>query len=233
MQLKGKKAIVFGGTSGIGLATCEQLLDAGAQVIAVSRNPDEAETPKDIELMGCDVRDRNALANLFAKLAPYDILISSATGGDRAIGPFLEMDLDNYQASFDKLWGYTNVVRLGAAFLADNGAIVLVSGSPARRARAGQIALASVGAAVEQFAHTVASEIAPKRINVVAPGVISTPMYGSDKAGVEQMLSTVTANNVIPRPGRSDEVAQAIIFAVQNDFVTGTTIDVDGGWLAS
>jgi len=82
-----------------------------------------------------DVRDRGALADLLASLAPYDILISAATGGDRALGPFMEMDLDQYQASFDKLWGYVNVVRLGAPFLVDNGSIVLLSGSPARRAR--------------------------------------------------------------------------------------------------
>ena len=233
MKLMGKKAIVFGGTSGIGLATCEQLRDAGAQVTAVSRNPDKASQVQGIELAACDVRDRAALTELFADLAPFDIIISAATGGERALGPFLEMDLDHYQASFDKLWGYTNVVRLGTPHLADNGAIVLVSGSPARRARPGQIALASVGAAVEQFVRTVASEIAPKRINVVAPGVISTPMYGPDQAKNKQILNAATAQNAIPRPGHSDEVAAAIVFAVRNDFVTGTTIDVDGGWLIS
>lgn len=233
MQLNGKKAIVFGGTSGIGLASCEHLRDVGAQVTAVSRNPGKAGEPRGINLVACDVRDRQALADLFANHAPFDILISAATGGDRAIGPFLEMDLDQYQASFDKLWGYTNVVSLGAPYLAEDGAIVLVSGSPARRAKTGQIALASVGAAVEQFARTVSTEIAPKRINVVAPGVIATPMYGPESKKVEETLATITSANAIPRPGRSDEVAQAIVFAVQNDFVTGTTIDVDGGWLVS
>jgi len=90
-----------------------------------------------------------------------------------------------------------------------------------------------VGAAVEQFVHTVASEIAPKRINVVSPGVISTPMYGPDDVNKDRMLMGATAKNAIPRPGDSDEVAQAIVFAAQNDFVTETTIDVDGGWLIS
>jgi len=233
MELKGKKAIVFGGTSGIGLAASKQLRDAGVEVTAVSRNPDKAGAPEGIKLLACDVRDRGALADLLASLAPYDILISAATGGDRALGPFMEMDLDQYQASFDKLWGYVNVVRLGAPFLVDNGSIVLLSGSPARRARSGQIALASVGAAVEQFVRTVATEIAPKRINVVSPGVISTPMYGPDDVEKEKMLIAATAKNAIPRAGGSDEVAQAIVFAAKNDFVTGTTIDVDGGWLIS
>ncbi len=233
MDINGKKAIVFGGTSGIGLAASQALQRAGANVTAISREPDKASELEGVELIACDVRDRSGLTALFEDLGPYDILISAATGGERAVGPFMEMDLDGYQASFDKLWGYVNVVRLGVPHMPDNGVVVLVSGSPARRARPGQIALASVGAAVEQFARTVASEIAPKRINVVAPGIISTPMYGTDEAAKQQLLTTITRNNAIPRAGDSDEVAQAIMFAVQNDFVTGTTIDVDGGWLIS
>ena len=233
MTLNNKKAVVFGGTSGIGLATCKQLIDQGAEVTAISRNPDKASALNGLELVVCDVRDRVALADLFARLARFDILISTATGGERALGPFLEMDLEAYQASFDKLWGYANIVQLGAPYLAHDGAIVLVSGSPARRPKLGQIALASVGAAVEQFVKTVATEIAPKRINVVSPGVIATPMYGLNDDQLQQTLGNATAKHAVPRAGLASEVAQAILFAVQNEFVTGTTIDVDGGWLIS
>ncbi len=233
MDVAGKKALVFGGTSGIGLATSVKLEALGAQVVAVSRDPSKAGELEGISLEGCDVRDRDAMSALFAAHAPFDILISAATGGERAAGPFLEMDLDGYQASFDKLWGYANVVRLGAAHLADDGCIVLVSGSPARRARPGQAALASVGGAVEQLVRAVAVEIAPKRINVVSPGVISTPMFGPDVEQREKMLAGATAKHLIPRAGTAEEVADGIVFMVQNDFVTGTTIDVDGGWLLS
>ena len=233
MSLQGKKALVFGGTSGIGLATVKRLRDEGAQVVAISRNPDRSGPIEGVELAACDVRDRDALQALFQAQAPFDILISAATGGDRALGPFLEMDLDGFQASFDKLWGYANVVRLGGALLAEDGNIVLVSGSPARRAKPGQAALGAVGGAVEQLVRAVAPEIAPRRINVVSPGVISTPMFGDDESAREKMLAGATARHLIARPGTPDEVAQAIIFAVVNGFVTGTTIDVDGGWLLS
>ena len=232
MDVKDKRAVVFGGTSGIGLAAARQLAALGAEVVAISRDPSKAGDPgQGIRLEQCDVRDEAGLQQLFERLKPFDILVSAATGGRRAAGPFLEMDMAGFRASFDKLWGYANVVRYGAPHLAEHGCIVLVSGAPARRTKPGQIALGAVGGAVEQFARGVAPELAPRRINVVSPGTIDTPMVtlsgGERRAAYERM----TKNNLIPRAGTADEVAQAIVFAVQNDFVTGTTIDVDGGWL--
>ncbi|MEM8840874.1 MAG: SDR family oxidoreductase [Pseudomonadota bacterium] len=234
MEISGKKAIVFGGTSGIGLAAAQKLAAAGAEVIAISRDPAKAGDPgPGITLKQCDVRDPAAMQAMFAELAPYDILVSSATGGGRAVGPFLSMDMEGYKASFDKLWGYANVVRYGAADLSDNGAIVLVSGTPARNMKPGQIAIGSVGGAVEAFARGVAPELAPKRINVVAPGQVDTPMVAlTGEARVEHYKKS-TNGHLIPRPGKPDEIAMGILFAVQNDFITGTTIDVDGGWLLS
>ena len=232
-NFSGKKALVFGGTSGIGLATVNQLKEQGAEVVAISRDPSKAGDIAGVTLAACDVRDTDALSELLAQHAPFDLLISAATGGSRAAGPFLQMDLAAYQASFDKLWGYTNIVRLGAEHLTENGGIVLVSGAPARRAKPGQAALASVGGAVEQFARAVAPELAPRRINVVSPGVIDTPMFGPDAEARAKMLGAATANNLIPRAGTPDEVAEAVIFVAGNEFVPGTTVEVDGGWILS
>lgn len=234
MDVKDKKAIVFGGTSGIGLAAARQLAAAGANVTAISRDPSKAGDPgQGITLQQCDVRDREALQALFEKLAPFDILISAATGGERAVGPFLEMDMDGFQRSFDKLWGYTNVVRFGSEHLAPDGCIVLVSGAPARRMKPGQIAIGSVGGAVEAFVRGVAPELAPRRINVVSPGQIDTPMVSLQGPDRENHYKKMTAGHLIPRAGTAEEVAQAIMLAVTNEFMTGTTIDVDGGWLLS
>ncbi len=232
MQVAGKKALVFGGTSGIGLATTHQLAALGATVIAVSRDPSKAgDLPSGVTCEACDVRDRDAMQKLFEQHAPFDILISAATGGSRALGPFLEMDMDGFAGSFDKLWGYANVVRFGAQHLTDEGSIVLVSGTPARKAKPGQIALSAVGGAVEAMVRALAPEIAPKRINTVSPGTIDTPMSALTGKEREQHFEKITAPHLLPRAGLPDEVAKAVVFMVENDFVTGTTIDVDGGWL--
>ena len=233
MDVNGKKALVFGGTSGIGLAAAEQLKDKGAEVVVISRDPSKAGQLENIKAVACDVRDTDALSKLFESEAPFDILISAATGGSRASGPFLQMDIEGYRNSFDKLWGYTNCVRFGAEHLSENGTIVLVSGAPARRAKVGQSAIASVGGAVEQFVRAIAPEIAPKRINVVSPGVIDTPMFGPESDQRVKMLEGATAKHLIPRAGTPEEVANGILFVVENSYVTGTTIDVDGGWILS
>ncbi|MFN0039342.1 MAG: SDR family oxidoreductase [Burkholderiales bacterium] len=234
MNVAGKKAVIFGGTSGIGLAAAKRLVTLGAEVIAVSRSPEKAgQLPAGITLKQCDVLDRKAVQALLKACAPYDILVNAATGGPRAVGPFLQMDMDGYQASFAKLWGYTNVVRFGAEYLANDGTIVLVSGSPARKPRPGQVAIGSVGGAVEAFVRAVTRELAPKRINIVSPGVIDTPMVGLKGEERAKFYANITANNIIPRAGSADDVAQGILFVIQNDFVTGTTVDVDGGIIQS
>ena len=234
MDIDGKKAIVFGGTSGIGLSATQMLSDKGAHVVALSRNPEKLQNaPKNVVTKKMNVLDRDALEQFFQEVGEYDILVNSATGGARAVGPFLSMDLDGYRASFDKLWGYTNVVRYGTKFLKDNGNIVLVSGSPARKCRPGQIAISSVGGAVEAFARGIAPEITPKRINIVSPGIIDTPMSPLQGKEREDYYKNTTINNLIPRAGTPNEVATGIIFAIENEFITGTTIDIDGGWLIS
>ena len=234
MKITGKKAIVIGGTSGIGLATSIRLVEMGASVVAVSRDPSKAgDVPAGIRLAALDTRNESDVQAFFEAEGKIDILVNSATGGSRAFGPFLEMDMQGFKGSFDKLWGYANVVRHGAPHIADDGAIVLVSGSPARRPKPGQIALSAVGGAVEALTRALSAEIAPKRINVVSPGIIDTPMVALSGEERDKHYQNVTKSHLIERAGTSEEIASAIIFAIENDYVTGTTIDVDGGWLTA
>lgn len=225
-NFQNKKAIVLGGTSGIGLAAVQMLREAGAEVIACGRRETDVEG---VETVQVDVLDREGLRTLFEKHHGFDYLVNAATGGPRAIGPLLEMDLDGFQNSFAKLWGYVNSVRLGVPHMSADGAVVLVSGYPARKFRPGTIAIGSVGGSVEAFTRLSANEIAPVRINGVSPGLIDTPMSPLEGEQRENYYRDGSANHLIPRAGTSEEVASAILFLLGNEFVTGTIVDVDGG----
>lgn len=236
MSFAGKKVLVLGGTSGIGLAAAQQFHAAGASVVVISRDKDKVASAAASVGENCtgatlDVLDIDAMQALFAEQAPFDIMVNAATGGERATGPFAKMDLEGFRGSFRKLWGYTNSVQAALPHLADDGNMVLVSGAPARKAPPGYAAISTVGNAVEGFCRAVATEIAPKRLNVVSPGIIDTPMFPVEGSARNDFLDKATANNLIKRAGTADEVASGILFVAGNQFVTGTTIDVDGGML--
>ncbi len=235
MNLNGKQALVLGGTSGIGLAAVKMILEKGAKVVGFGRSEANIEQATaavpGADFRALDVLDRDAMSAAFSEYAPIDVLVNAATGGERATGPFMDMDLDGFTGSFRKLWGYVNSVRLVGEHLSEDACITLVSGSPARKCNPGMSAISTVGNAVEGFTRAIAGEIAPRRINVVSPGLIDTPMFPGEGDARQAFLSQATAGNLIKRAGTAEEVATGILFTIENDFVTGTTIDVDGGAL--
>lgn len=234
--LSGKNVVIIGGTAGIGLATAVAASKLGANVWAAGRTEAHIEKAKAVaagsfQVVQADTHDAASMEAIFKDAGKIDHLVSAAIGGDRTLKPFLEQTEDQFKAAYDKLWGYAKVVRTGAPYLADDAAITLVSGSPARKVRPSTAALTCVGASVEAMVRCLALEMAPVRVNVVSPGTISTAMFDWMGEGKEETLSKMTQGNLIKRAGRSEEVAAGLIFVMQNGFVTGTTVDVDGGQL--
>lgn len=237
-RLTGKNVVIIGGTAGIGLATAIAASSLGARVWAAGRSQAHIEKAKvasggKFEVRQADTHDAASLEAIFNEAGSIDHLVSAAVGGERTLKPFLDQTENQFKAAYDKLWGYAKVVRTGAPFLAADAAITLVSGSPARKIQPGQSALSCVGASVENLVRCLAVEMAPIRVNVVSPGTISTAMFDGLGDAREATLEKMTQGHLIKRAGTSEEVAEALIFVMQNKFVTGTTIDVDGGRILS
>jgi NAD(P)-dependent dehydrogenase (short-subunit alcohol dehydrogenase family) len=236
--LAGKNVVIIGGTAGIGLAAAQAAAAAGAKVWAAGRSEGHIETAKKIangsfEVRQADTHDAASLEAIFKEVGTIDHLVSAAVGGERTLKPFLEQTEDQFKAAYDKLWGYAKVVRTGAPYLAEDGAITLVSGSPARKIKPAQSPLSCVGASVENLVRCLAVEMAPVRVNVVSPGTVDTAMFDFMGDEKQEKLQAMTSTHLIKRAGTSEEVAQGILFVMQNGFVTGTTIDVDGGRILS
>ena len=237
-SLEGKKVVIIGGTAGIGLAAAQAAAAAGAQVWAAGRSQGHIDKAKEIangafEVRQADTHDAESLEAIFKEAGSIDHLVSAAVGGERTLKPFLEQTQEQFQAAYDKLWGYCNVVRTGAPYLAEGASITLVSGSPARKIKPAQSPLSCVGASVENLVRCLAVEMAPVRVNVVSPGTVATAMFdwmGDEK---DDKLTAMTATHLIKRAGTSEEVADGILFVMSNNFVTGTTVDVDGGRILS
>tara|TARA_R110002110_G_scaffold152701_2_gene345469 strand:+ start:115 stop:831 length:717 start_codon:yes stop_codon:yes gene_type:complete len=234
-ELTNKNIVVVGGTSGIGLATAVGAQAAGANVWAVSRSEEKVASCTSaypgIQFSACDTHDKAGLTALFESVGKVDHIVAAATSADRTLKPFLEQTDEQFKEAFNKFWGYCNVVRLGSGFLAANGSITLVSGTPARKCNVGMSSLSCVGSAVEALCRALALELAPLRVNVVAPGLIESGMqdhFGEKKA---EVLAQMGKGVPLQRVGQSSEVASAILLTLSNDYMTGTTLDVDGGVL--
>lgn len=236
-QLKGQNVVVIGGTSGIGLATAIAAADLGAHVWAGGRSPEHLDKARDkagdrpIRFVSVDTHDDAGLRELFAEVGRIDHLVSAATGGSRTLKPFVEQTEQQFQEAFGKLWGYARVARLGAGFMAGQGSMTFVSGAPARKYRPNMSALSCVGGAVENMVRCLALELSPLRVNAVSPGIIDTALFdwmGDEK---EQRVAQMTRGQLVPRVGKPEEVASALIYLMGNGYATGTTVDVDGGQL--
>lgn len=234
-SLENANVVIIGATSGIGLAAVKLAAAAGANVWGASRSQDKVERAASetsgATFQAVDIHDPEGLTRLFESVGKIDHLVGCATGANRTMAPFLEQTDAQFREAFDKFWGYCNLVRASAPFLAEDASITLVSGTPARKCNVGMSSISCVGSAVEGLTRALALEMAPRRVNVVAPGVIDTGMFdrfGDQKAAA---LENMGKNIPLGRVGQSEEVAAAILAAATNSYMTGSTLDVDGGTL--
>ncbi|MCP3795210.1 SDR family oxidoreductase [Paenibacillus sp. CH40] len=232
--MQNKKIVIIGGSSGIGLETAKQVISLGAEVVIASRSEDKLHKAK--EMLGpraaiyvLDTSDEQQVKSFFEKVGPYDHLIVSAA--ETSGGSFLQLETDQARKLFgNKFWGQYYAAKYGASQLSTKGSITLFSGVVAYKPMIGSSTLGAVNAAVSNLGQTLALELAPIRVNVVSPGIIDTPSRSKMPENTRnQFYDTVAHKLPVKRVGLAEDVARGVLYLIQNQFVTGTVLHVDGG----
>ena len=230
-SLSGKTIIVIGGSSGIGAAVAQAALARGAHVIVAGRRLAPG-SDSGLRNEPVDVTDSASLKQLFETVGRFDHLVYTSGPSVRA-KPLIETDLDEARDNFDvKLWGALRAIQHALPFLHEQGSITLTSGQLGRKLATGQFIKTGINAATEALGKQLAKELAPRRVNVISPGVIDTPAYAG--LGQEQRLAMFAkAGQGLPvgRVGQAEEVAAGYVLAMENGFMTGAVVDIDGGGL--
>jgi NAD(P)-dependent dehydrogenase (short-subunit alcohol dehydrogenase family) len=235
MSFAGRRALVTGGASGIGLATARLLRERGAEVAVIDRAPATGFAARQTDVTDAPAVDA-AVRELAGELGgPCDLLVNAA--GVYRVEPLLELTPDAWDAVLRiNLAGPMLVARAVVAVLGDaRGSIVNVSSIAATRAQATEPAAhyrASKGG-LEALTRQMAVEWAPRiRVNAVSPGRIDTPLVRAlDDRGIDDAF--LRAHVPLQRLGRAEEVAHAIAFLLSDEasYITGVAVPVDGGVL--
>ena len=235
MSLTDKTVLIVGGHRGIGFAAAKRAAAAGATLVIAGRSRDGLaralrRLPGTARAEQVDFSDEDDVRALFKRVGAIDHLVLSASSSV-AFGGFAEMDTDRLRAAFDnKFWGYWFCARHGFPSIAPGGSILMVTGAAHRKNTPGLAGLAAVNAAIAGFAQTLAVELAPLRVNVVSPGTVDTEAYDTMPDDARQgMMQQAAAATPVGRVGTADEIGAAMVAVLENGFITGAIIDVDGG----
>ncbi|MEU1208642.1 SDR family oxidoreductase [Nocardia sp. NPDC005825] len=211
--LQNKKMVVVGAGSGIGRRIAADATAQGAQVISVGRP----------EL---DLTDEATIRAFAERVGELDYLVSLAA--DHANGPVTELDHDAVHRAFDaKVIGPILLAKHLAPHFRPDGAILLFSGVAAWRPAPGRVVMAATNAAAAAAAAALAVELAPLRVNALAPGIVDSGIW--DGPGKDSFLTAIAERNPARRVGTPADISAAALLALTNPFITGTTLHVDGG----
>lgn len=243
MDLSTARAIVTGGASGLGAATAQHFRDRGAQVTILDREATGADFADQIgaHFARTDVTDEASVAAAIAlavdRMGGIDVCVNCAgiVIGEKTLGREGPHRLDGFRRTIEvNLIGSFNVLRLAAAEMArngraeDNGVIVNTASIAAFDGQAGQAAYAASKAGIAGMTLPIARDLARSAIRVcaIAPGIFGTPMLRGLPAEVQDSLAAEVTNP--KRLGDPQEYARLAAFIVENAYLNGETIRIDG-----
>jgi NAD(P)-dependent dehydrogenase (short-subunit alcohol dehydrogenase family) len=182
MSLDGKRVVILGGTSGIGLATAKAVQREGALVVVASSRQervDRALAALDGGAEGhvVDLSEEAQMRKFFTHIGAFDHLIYTA-GETLQLDALDSVRLDRARGFVNiRFWGAFMAVKYGSAHIRPGGSVTLTTGVAGRRPHKGWTLVASICGAMEAFTRALAVELAPIRVNAVCPGVVRTELW--------------------------------------------------------
>jgi NAD(P)-dependent dehydrogenase (short-subunit alcohol dehydrogenase family) len=235
MSVSHSRVLLVGGTSGLGLATAQALAAKGAVPLVASRNQASVDRAlrglPQAEGFVVDPTDETSIASLVGTVGDIDHLVYTA--GEPPSLVMLEDLTSEKLAAFlqTRVLGVVATVRAFAPYIRPGGSVTLVSGTAAERPGPGWALGAIVCGAINSLTRQLALELAPVRVNAVVPGITRSPLWSTlDEADQDSMYESMTSLP-LGRVGEVDDVARAFVYAIEQDYATGTLIPVDGGAL--
>jgi len=232
-SLKDQTVLVVGRGSGLARAIVFAAQEQGARVIAAGRAAEALDAAyggePGISIEPVDLTDEASIAALGERLGPVDHVVSTASA--RARGRVGDLDRDAIRLSFDtKVIGPLMLAKHLAPRMNAPGSFVIFSGVAAAKIAVGTLGVAITNAAADTLARSLALELAPIRVNAISPGVIDTGAWDAfGEQGKQDYFARIGAANPARRIGTPHDIAQAVMFALTNTFLTGQTLHVDGG----
>jgi NAD(P)-dependent dehydrogenase (short-subunit alcohol dehydrogenase family) len=233
--LQGKKVVILGGSTGIGLATAIASAQSGALVLIVSSNAERIRKalqhlPAGSVGLVADLRNEAQVRDVFEKTGSIDHLVYTAGEGIR-LGMIADTALEEARAYFDlRYWGAFAAVKYAASKILQGGSITLTGGIASQRPGPGWSLGASICAAMEGFTRAMAVELAPLRVNLVSPGIVRTGLWsGLPESDREGLYHSAASKQPLRKVGDADDIAQAYLYLMQQTYATGQVLVVDGG----
>ncbi len=235
-MISNQTVLIIGGSAGIGRAVATEVAEAGARVIVAGRDAAKAsaaaqEISRGARSEQVDVADEKSVRALFERIGTIDH-VATTPGFDHAATPVASTEPQVVEELFrTKFLGQYLVAKYAGSRLGAGGSLVLTSGFLAIRPAAGWAALSATNAAIEALAKALALEWAPRRVNVISPGIVDTGKRFATLPAVERRQKLHALGDKLPvrRVGLPGDLAGAYLFAMQNGFMTGQSIVVDGG----
>lgn len=235
-----QRTLIIGGATGIGFAVAQLLAMRGEHIILAGRHHDKLQhacqqlqaTGAAAESVVLDIADEKQLAFLERALEPVDNIVVTA-GSHAPGGAFTLLDLQAAKQAFDiKFWGSLAVARHLSGKIKPGGTLTLTSGFLARRTVSGTLVKTTMNDALEATVKILAKELSPLRVNAISPGLTDTEAYsGMAPEAREQMLMRAAENLPAKTYGRAEDLAKGYLFVIDNSFVTGSVVDIEGGAL--